>query len=268
MGPDHGRGIAVQAVEHLLQIDVDGMQHSHGPLVLLKTDTMLPSLELGQRFDLETWPEHRFGPTVEQDQALFVVRIETRFHHTGSTLLCHRTLTLAASPDPQYLELLDAQAETESQSRRAEFAELLARSMAADLCAGLLDRCAAGIESELRSTPARGLTANDQTAWLEAAEVVQAAGHLLREEVDSEVASLADAAVRRLSLAQRQALWLHYEDSPESTDLKYVTDEWATRDLSDFDPAKAWPGALEEVESAIVRRVLTALANERLARHE
>lgn len=264
MKPDQGSGTAARAVEHLLQIDVEGMQHSHGPIVLLESQSPLPSLELGQRFDPDAWPPDRFGPPVADGEALFVVRSETRVREVGRALLCHRTLTLAASADPQYVEVVEARAETESQRRLAEFAESLARNMAADLAQGLVDRCAADIEGELRSTPSRGLAAADQTAWHEAAEVLQADQHLLRSETESEVESLVYAAVRSLTLAQRQALWLHRENSAESTDLKYLTDEWADRDLLSFDPATAWPGALDAVEAAIVRRVLFSLANEPL----
>ncbi|MBK1688888.1 hypothetical protein [Rubrivivax gelatinosus] len=106
-------------------------------------------------------------------------------------------------PDPElWVEARDFDRER----RRAVFLADLVGGLLPSVAGDAFDACVAAVGRELKEQPGSGLEPDAATAWVEAAMIVQAGGHLLFETLVCELQMAARRAFAALDRRQRLML--------------------------------------------------------------
>jgi hypothetical protein len=159
-------------------------------------------------------------------------------------------------------ELADAMNEAERQGHRADYFARLAEELARDVASAAHDEAVASAKAALMSAEAFGLAEPEAgSAWHEAAQILQADGHALQETVRDDVHSAARDAVARLTVTQRECLWLEHEHHESNSGA----DMWARAVPYTFDPLEAYPRSLCPAIDAIAAGLEDALRRANLA---
>jgi hypothetical protein len=140
-----------------------------------------------------------------------------------------------------------------------DFYRSLARDIAQEQATDLESNVLSAIKAEMQRCPAM-LDSDGEHAnhWQEAVRIVQAVDHHLREMLVSEIEGQALAALNKLSLLERQIIWLVHMD-----DGDYFPDSPpATSDA--FDPATYYAEGMDEIVQKLTRKTLRNLDSQQL----
>lgn len=157
-------------------------------------------------------------------------------------------------PDPElWIEARDFDRER----RRAAFLSRLVEDLLPSVASDAFEACVAAVGRELKGQPGSGLEPGAATAWVEAAMIVQADGHLLFETLAGELQMAARRALATLDRRQRVMLWM----SREPDEWNEHADLWGLDSTHGFDPLTRNTDAIED---EVARQVIHDLGSVRI----
>lgn len=253
-----------KAVHHTLTVYMAGEESAEGPLFLFNTQSLLDPPNIGDLTTPMAWPEPWYRPA-RWGQPMTVVSRRTRILEADGVVRRDCTLHLDWADDPHgptvedlHADLVEATADCARQKQRADFWSDTARSMAIDFGNTIIDACERRVVDRFKLDVARGAAADGDSAWREAAAVVQANDHLMVETVLRDIRDAACSIVADLSSPERIAACLVFK-TPE---LDEDSDVWtANPALVDFDPWTARYSAADDLVTCITKRVVSQLHN-------
>ena len=110
----------------------------------------------------------------------------------------------------------------------------------------------------MKSTPAHGIESEAESAWDEAAAILQANGHDLAEILRSQIEFSVRLAFKRLGDEDRLAVWLAHADLNEC-----FYEDWPEVHAG-FDPWTVWAATMQEIDEEVSERVLNMLHEHQL----
>jgi hypothetical protein len=247
---------AIQPVVYVLLVERTDQLHD-ALLLDLTTESLVTAPAVGEVFDLAEWCSLDEELHLDPACCLWVNRSRREVFSDGGNVVVRQVLGVSQGESPRD-PVAEFEREAERMRHRAEFFAEVAGELVPAVARRILDACAEAIVTRLSTEPARGVDEDALSAWQEAAGILQADDHLLRETMISELQGLADEATRGLSVSDRVAVWLHTARGEADADA----DLWDSEDLRHFDPLTAYRGALDDAHERIVRQVLGKLQDE------
>lgn len=217
----------------------------------------LPTLAVGDLFEHDSLPDLQWRRPPEPGQVFKVVAVKHVFRETGPGPEVNHLLMVAVALDDlqsrQDAELDQAEADAEHQTRRGDFLNALVCDLARHCAPEVRQKLVHGIVSSMKAMSAHGIEDEAQSAWEEAAMILQADGHILTNMLQSEIQADVGRAIAELEREDRLTLWL----------ADAGLDDWYPDDFpkaqAAFDPLAHSRRTLDTAEEKLTRRVVTLL---------
>lgn len=227
-------------------------------------DLPLPPLAVGDQFEHLSMSAIYWRRPPRPGQVFRVVALKHVFKDStdpGPTADYSLMVAVALDDfaDRQEAALDEAETKLEDQTRRGDFLSAMLIDLAQHTAPELRNKLVQGVVSSMKAKPAHGIEDEAESAWEEAARILQADGHGLADMQRGDVESDVRGALKKLGREDRLTLWLE-----EAQLNDWFSDDWP-KSATAFDPLTHLRGALDLVEEQLTRRVLSLLYAHELA---
>lgn len=241
---------------HELQLFEESFDH-HPVWGTEGNDLPLPTLAVGDLFEHDSLPAIHWRTPPEPGQVFKVIAIKHVFSETGPGPEANHLLMVAVAlgdlESRQEAALDEAESALENQTRRGDFLSVLLRDLAQHTAPEVRDKLVQGIVSAMKGMSAHGIEDEAESAWEEAAMILQANDHLLADMLQGEIQADVRRAIAQLDREDRLTLWLADAELDD-----WFPDDWPDAQTA-LDPLTRWREAMDAAEQQMTQRVLTLL---------